>query len=305
MARVRQPQMTVREFQGLEATSILRHVSDPARWHGLPLRLLDNVPHREIAVPAMVEDVLNIQVEGQTQIEGSAPHADRRQLSYPGLVYVTPRGEPSRWAWTEGAAVIQIAIAPTQIADALSRTDIDASRIELVGRFAHSDALLHQLGVALLGELRSDRPGGRLYVESLSQAMIMHLIRHHSPDLPTLKQPRSLATQSLRLVMDYIGDNLEHDLSLRELATLAGVSQYHFARLFRRSVGVSPHAYVIEQRLQEAARLLRDERLTLAEVAASVGFADQSHLSRHYRRRFGVSPRGRGQPNPEQLPEDQ
>ena len=67
-------------------------------------------------------------------------------------------------------------------------------------------------------------------------------------------------------------------------------SQFHFSRVFRRSVGVSPYRYIVYLRLRRAVELIREDRLGLAEIAASTGFADQSHLTRWVRRVHGVSP---------------
>jgi AraC family transcriptional regulator len=92
------------------------------------------------------------------------------------------------------------------------------------------------------------------------------------------------------LVTDYINDHLANDLSLGELAALAHLSPYHFARLFKRTTGQTLHQYVIERRVEAAKRLLLTGHLTVTEVAALVGFHDQSHLYRHFKRLLGVPP---------------
>lgn len=99
-----------------------------------------------------------------------------------------------------------------------------------------------------------------------------------------------LATPTLRRIFDYINSHLEHDLTLAEIAREANLSPYHFTRLFKQTTGESLHQYVIRQRVEAAKRLLLDEQLPIAEVATKVGFADQSHLGRHLKRSFGVTP---------------
>jgi AraC family transcriptional regulator len=101
-----------------------------------------------------------------------------------------------------------------------------------------------------------------------------------------------LAKHKLRAVLEYIHEHLDAELCLDQLAAVAHVSPYHFARLFKKSTGLPPHQYVIARRIERAKELLRErERLPLAEVAAEVGFACQSHFTRHFKRLVGVTPR--------------
>jgi AraC family transcriptional regulator len=101
-----------------------------------------------------------------------------------------------------------------------------------------------------------------------------------------------LSKHKLRAVIEYIHEHLDADLSLDHLAAVAHVSPYHFARLFKNSTGLPPHQYVIACRIERAKELLRQrDRLPIAEVATEVGFAHQSHFTRHFKRLVGVTPR--------------
>jgi AraC family transcriptional regulator len=95
----------------------------------------------------------------------------------------------------------------------------------------------------------------------------------------------------LRQVIDYINDHLDRDLGLAELAKIVQMSPHYFTRLFKQSTGLTPHQYVIHRRVERAKELLLNGELTIAEVAYSVGFANQSHLNRHLKRLLGVTPR--------------
>ena len=92
-------------------------------------------------------------------------------------------------------------------------------------------------------------------------------------------------------ICEYIESHLDQKIGLEALAGMAGLSTHHFARAFHQSVGMSPHSYLLSRRLERAEQMLRETRLPLSEIAAATGFADQSHLSRHFRRRTGMSPR--------------
>lgn len=100
-----------------------------------------------------------------------------------------------------------------------------------------------------------------------------------------------LAPRALRKVRDYIDGHLTENIRLEMLAAVAGLSRCHFARAFKQSVGTSPHAYVMQRRLEQAERLLADTDLSLIRIALDSGFSDQSHFSSCFRRHFGVSPR--------------
>jgi AraC family transcriptional regulator len=90
----------------------------------------------------------------------------------------------------------------------------------------------------------------------------------------------------LRRVEDYVEADLADDISLADLAGIAGFSLHHFGEAFHRSVGVAPHNYVMEKRVRLAE--LRDRHLAIAEIATSTEFANQSHLTTHFRRLTGL-----------------
>src|SRR5256712_561684 len=94
----------------------------------------------------------------------------------------------------------------------------------------------------------------------------------------------------LRRVAQYVQDNLHRELRLAELSGLVHMSPYHFARLFRRSAGVSPHRFLVQRRIAQARALLVAQTLPIAEIARSVGFRTPSHFTTTFRRMTGVTP---------------
>src|SRR5262249_17175562 len=113
------------------------------------------------------------------------------------------------------------------------------------------------------------------------------LARHSSE--PERKARGTLGKQALGRIRAYILAHLDERIDVAALADIAGRSPFHFSRVFARSVGVTPHRYVVHLRLKRAVALLREGACGLAEIAARTGFADQSHLSRWVRRVHGVS----------------
>ncbi|MEW6497227.1 MAG: AraC family transcriptional regulator [Cyanobacteriota bacterium] len=145
---------------------------------------------------------------------------------------------------------------------------------------------------ALKSELKSEGQGSRLYVESLATALGVHLLRHYctsSLQIPTYSD--GLSRRKLRLVIEYIKDNLERDLRLAQMAAFVGMSPYHFARLFKLSTGQSPHQYVTHYRIECAKQLLANTDLAITEIAYRVGFSSPSHLTRVFRQYTSITPK--------------
>jgi AraC-like DNA-binding protein len=94
----------------------------------------------------------------------------------------------------------------------------------------------------------------------------------------------------LRRVTQYVKDNLHRELRLAELSSLVHMSPYHFARVFKRSTGVSPHRFLVRRRIEEASALLAAQTLPIAEIARSVGFRTASHFTTTFRRVTGITP---------------
>jgi transcriptional regulator of acetoin/glycerol metabolism len=118
--------------------------------------------------------------------------------------------------------------------------------------------------------------------------LLLSLERHFCVEPPRGGLPAGV----LRRICEHIESHLESNISLEMLATDAGLSLYHFARAFRQSVGISPHRYVMQQRVKKAQQMLTQTDLPLANIAVVAGFADQSHFSRQFRRLVGTTPGG-------------
>jgi AraC family transcriptional regulator len=138
-------------------------------------------------------------------------------------------------------------------------------------------------------ELRSDCRSGRLYGESLSIALVSYLNGHYAVRKLPGRAQQKFSAQTIDKLTSYIQQNLANDLSIVELAGIVHLSPFHFSRIFKASLNMTPHRFIVERRLLTAKRLL-ESRLSIDEIAYTTGFASQGHLSTAFRRRFGVSP---------------
>jgi AraC family transcriptional regulator len=167
----------------------------------------------------------------------------------------------------------------------------DPAKLRVTNRFQARDAQIEHIGWALKAEMESGYPCGRLYRDSLATALAARIVHHHSS---LARASRSLRTampaRKLKEVLAYVEDNLTRDLGLREIAGVVGLSVSHFKVLFRQSMGLPPHQYLIRRRVERAAAQLRNGNSPIGQIALDNGFCHQSHLAFHIRRVLGVSP---------------
>lgn len=168
----------------------------------------------------------------------------------------------------------------------------DPARLTLGERVGFQDPVLSQIGFALRDELERHTPAGRLYAETAAQMLAVHLLHRYSSAGGAVQAPaQGLTRHQVGRVSDFIQVHLGQDLSLEILARQIGFSPYHFARLFRQTMGESPHQYVLRRRVEWAERLLEETDVPLADVALASGFANQSHLTQVFKRYRGLTPR--------------
>jgi AraC family transcriptional regulator len=182
---------------------------------------------------------------------------------------------------------ILVAIDPGQLA--LTAAENSALEAQLVERLSGYDPALLELAGILVQESAGGYPNGPLFWAEIASGFIDGLVTRHTSEFQRPARGM-LGKDVLQRLRDYVVAHLDEPIEVAALANIAGRSPFHFSRVFRRSVGTTPHRYVVHLRLQRAIELVRDGRLGLAEIAARTGFADQSHLSRWARRVHGVPP---------------
>jgi AraC family transcriptional regulator len=154
------------------------------------------------------------------------------------------------------------------------------------------DLHLQNLLSALLEELQHGFPAGKVYLEDLTKTLVRYLAQKYS-NLSAggvYDVPGGLPARRLRIVLDYIHGHLDGDVGLTCLASMVQMSTQHFANLFRKSTGLSPHEYVLQERFENARRLLLETSSPIVEVALQTGFASQSHMTDVFRKKLGMPP---------------
>jgi AraC family transcriptional regulator len=213
--------------------------------------------------------------------------------SDPGTVNLSPADFCASWEADGSSQAIVVFLHGALLSRViLENWDSDPRNIEIIPQFLIRDPVVETIMTQLAVEAVSGSPSGLLYAESGCEFLAHHLIQRHSTlsKIPG-RSLGGLPGHRLKVVKNYIAENLGKPITLRELAGLACVSVRHFERAFRQSVGVPPHRYVLERRVSAARDLLLTRPdLTVAEVAQKLGFSSSSHLSAAFSRRLGCSP---------------
>jgi AraC family transcriptional regulator len=161
---------------------------------------------------------------------------------------------------------------------------------EIVPKSVGVDPVLREIGHTLRAEFRSGRILDPAYLECWARVVALHLANSHARPRPQTRRSTGLPRHKIKEILSFIEEHLADSIQVGDLANKACLSPYHFARLFKRAVGQSPHAYVTTQRLQRAMKILSDSDLPLVQVAGRVGFQTQAHFTGVFRRYIGVTP---------------
>ena len=193
--------------------------------------------------------------------------------------------------WTGAHRLVVIGINDDRL-DEVFADELSGHNAEFAIIPSASDPILNRMLLSLKGEAELGGPGGRLYADSVLTALSGYALTRYGTIQARLRTyRRGLSTPALKRVLDAIHSRLGEDIGVRELAAIAGLSTYHFGKLFRQSTGRTVYQYVLDQRMFRACELLRRQQLNLASIGAQVGFSNPAHFSTAFRKRIGASPR--------------
>jgi AraC family transcriptional regulator len=155
------------------------------------------------------------------------------------------------------------------------------------------DGAMNAMLLSILSEMTTETSVGRMYVETASLMLAAHIIRGYS-ESGVCKTGIAVSAKRdqlrIRRVLDFISDRLAEQITLAELAEVAGLSTFHFARIFRNTVGISPHRYLSRLRLENAMVEIAIGKLPLAQIALNAGFSSQASFTRAFGRATGITP---------------
>ena len=274
----------------LPGSPITHSANAPTPWTGIILE-----KHRVGAVEIPEHEhhtfCLHLQTSGPVEMDWhSQGRSGHLNTGAGNLIFLTP-GTRDSLLWHGPSQRIIASIDPSILVKAATQLELNQLP-DFENLWSFQDDQLRLLLTEMEREVTSGSATGPLYGDLLGLSLSVALIQKygHVAANPTL-QRGGIAKPPLNRVLEYIATNLSSEIRLEDLAAIAGLSVFHFARAFRESTGVTPHQYVLQRRIDTVKTLLRTRHWNLETIASATGFADASHLTKAFRRHTGTTPK--------------
>lgn len=298
----RVPQVAEQSFQCVAAlpSTVARASSREADWSSLLVDYSRSTGVcEEYSTVATPDQTLVVVIRGEVEVSCQEAGVWRKSLYGPGTVGRTEPGESDRLVWklqrtSQAFDKIHVFIPDEIFVEA-------AAELRRPGTFspehpsyalAFPDPFISQTASTLVRAARAGSPN--LYAEVTGRMLAVHLLTHHAQFGEGDDDERSaghISDRRLARVVEYMSAHLDQAISLDALASEAGMSKFHFARLFRERTGQTPVHFLTRLRMEAARRLLNSSETSIGRLAAMCGYPNPAHFSMAYRRHFGVSPR--------------
>ncbi|MES2072444.1 MAG: AraC family transcriptional regulator [Pseudomonadota bacterium] len=264
---------------------------------------LQKLPAGKVSLAPQKRHLLAIHVGAPVRaccrLDGRTQH----RLQMPGDIDIVPAGVSGDWEDEAPCSVLTVSLSQALVAATAERMNL-ATAQQIRPRLQVRDKRIEHIAWALKAEVEASNghASGALYLESLGIALAAHLLSTGAGDVPaqlpaTASAGRQMAAHQLHKVIAYIENNLAADLSLAQLAAVAGLSISHFKLLFRQSTGFPAHQYVIRRRVEYAKELIMCGQQEMSQAALRAGFSHQSHMARCMRQVLGILPGELGKHN--------
>lgn len=259
-------------------------------WEGLTVEL--HCFHDLDTVVQPADHVIAVHLAGPVRLRQTRDGRTRERAMHAGDVTITPVGPPVRWQQQGQSLALLLRLSPAYVRGvAGDECALDPDRFELRSVFTARDAEIDDFARRLLAGLEHESTDSRLYVETLTCELAIHLLRTYTAGLVAEWPKTRLPPHKLRRAIEYIDANLCRQLTLSAIAAAVALSPGHFAHAFRAATGVAPHRYIVARRVEHAKALLRESDLPITEIADRIGCSSHSHFSVLFHRVTGVTPR--------------
>jgi len=263
--------------------------SKERRWSGLQAKLHRASCGRFEHRPCYLHYTVSMSVGLPVTTASSCAGVTYRGLQSAGNIDIIPLGAPYVSEEDGPSTSLIVHLTPALLESTADAMRLSPSVLSVAPHLQIRDPRLEYICWGLKSELENGDPHERLYAEGLGIAMAAQLLRRYSR-LSHAMPRNGLTRRQLRVTIDLIRSHLTSDLSLGEIAAASGMSVSNFKTLFKRSMGLPVHQYVMRQRVESAVNLISRGRLRLSAAALQAGFADQSHMARCMRRILGITP---------------
>jgi AraC family transcriptional regulator len=261
--------------------------SDPLGWRTLFASRQIEQPYSDY-FSARDDLLIVLHLSGPVTVERDFD-GDRASVNvHRGGLFILPGGRNFGVSLGGSLESIHIYVRSALLRHAAQELGVDDQSLNIVPKLGVHDSVIEQLGLTcctMLAERHSD-----FFAEGVARILASRIIAAHAQAaLAPLPARHGLSQSQLDAVRDLVEARIEGSVTVEDLAALTGLSTFQFTRQFKRSVGLTPYQFVIDARLDRAREILM-RGTTIADTAAQTGFSHQEHLTRMFRRRFGVTP---------------
>jgi AraC family transcriptional regulator len=278
------PMTSCRDFTGSLGERVNRLVS------GASLSRLNGAEPVEFAIEASSDYLLVARLSGRTEVRydiGKGPRKCDFRFGHMLIYSASPR---SYWRLERPDQTVYLSI-PAQLLQRAWERDKAETWPGMVEMFSFKqDSQIIQTLEILVNELDRSEQINSAYAESVLFQLATHLVRRYSKASDSVVRNSGLPPSRLNKVLEYVSGGLEEHLGLSAMARVAGISPYYFCREFKKTMGITPYGYIVQQRIDRAKALLRNSSSTITDIAEQLLFATPSHFTSTFRKQVGCTP---------------
>ena len=262
-------------------------------WQGALLERYTHGPH-SVDSHVHLSHFLCLHLDGPSRLEWRSNGKTGAKTVAPGSIILLSRGTEDAVSYAGSVPQppkrIFLTLEPRIFQRAIPEADLGGDA-EFVAQWGTEDRQIEYILRALDADLEAGFPAGGLFGESLLHSLAVYLQRRYGVKPAADRKPRNgLPRTRLNRVIEFIEEHLDQDITLAALAETAGMGPHYFSGLFKQSLGISPHQYVLRRRIDRGRKPLHNPSISVLEAAVRTGFSDQSHFTKLFRRIVGVTP---------------
>jgi len=281
-------------YQDIYPSDALLRSFDFTRSHAAELMTLEYFEAEPAEMPHQVFDqhhiLLNLRDEPH-RVENWRGDEHRDFIYHKNEIIVTPAGIKSGWKWHAKSKIIIITLDPKKFENFAQKelgVVLGSAQLQDIPQFMDEDIV--SAGVMALDALKSQMGSSVMY-ESFARIFLTKLIQKYGLQGEEYEFSKRFSAKHYKRVLDYVAQNFGQEITLEHMATEAGLSPFHFARLFKQTIGETPYQFVMDYRVEQAKKMLADSARPMIDIALSCGFSDQAHFSRVFKQLAGKTPK--------------